>query len=117
MQAMADRLHVCPDDRTVDPLAWACSDVAPRSASAGAAACAAVSWVNPVWKDALPLHLRRRGNRKQLRGATTISASSSDRRGRFDEPSITNRETLRIKPGDRHGEANYAQAISERRAA
>jgi tetratricopeptide (TPR) repeat protein len=63
-----------------------------------------------VWKDGITLW----SHALRVTDANFIAHDNLgvelDRQGRYDEAIAEYRETLRLKPGDRHGERNYAQA-------
>jgi tetratricopeptide (TPR) repeat protein len=67
-----------------------------------------------VWKDGLTLFTHAIAVTKDNFVAHDNLGVELDRRGRFDEAIAQYRETLRIKPGDRNGESNLAQASFEK---
>jgi hypothetical protein len=119
MQAMADRYMYLPMIGLLIAVAWSAVALNPRVAAAAgvliAIGCAAVtSRQIPVWKDGLILFTHAIAVTKDNFVAHDNLGVELDRRGRFDEAITQYRETLRIKPGDRNGESNLAQASFEK---
>jgi tetratricopeptide (TPR) repeat protein len=122
MQAMADRYMYMPMIGLLIAMAWELGELWDRSqrearvvmtAAGGCAmiACAVLSWRQThVWKDGLTLFTHALQVTENNFVAHDNVGVELDRRGQFDEALAHYRETLRIKPGDRHGEENYAQA-------
>jgi tetratricopeptide (TPR) repeat protein len=121
MQAMADRYLYVPMIGLLIALTWECGDLAARSkvwarsmrvaAALVLSACALLSWRQiHFWKDGVVLFTHAIEATQDNFTAHNNLGVELDRRGRFEEALIHYRETLRIKPGDRHGEENYAQA-------
>jgi protein O-mannosyl-transferase len=112
MQAMADRYMYIPMIGLLVATAWSFSGrVAAAAGAVAVVACAIVSWRQlPVWKDGVALFTHAIAVTENNFVAHDNLGIEFDRRGRYDEALEHYRGTLRIKPGDRHGEANYAQA-------
>jgi tetratricopeptide (TPR) repeat protein len=115
MQSMADRYMYVPIIGLFIAVAWEASGSAPRF-SVAAAALLLTFWAVlsfrqiAVWKDGVTLFTRALEVNPDNFLAHDNLGVELDRRGRFDEALEHYSETLRLKPGDRHGEANYAQA-------
>jgi len=112
MQAMADRYLYLPMIGLLIALAWSCEArfLVPATALV-AAACGVLSWRQVhYWQDGVALFTHAIAFTEDNYTAHNNLGVELDRRGRFDEALAEYRETLRIKPGDRHGEENYAQA-------
>jgi tetratricopeptide (TPR) repeat protein len=121
MQSMADRYLYVPMIGLLIAVAWEGGAWAERWRAGGRvieavaglalAACAFLSWQQcRVWKDGLTLFTHAVAVTRDNFVAHDNLGVELDRRGRFDEALVHYRETLRIKPGDRNGEQNYAQA-------
>ncbi len=121
MQAMADRYLYVPMVGLLIALTWECGAIRSRSPVAArllplaaglvAAACAVLSWRQvQYWKDGMTLFEHALEVTRDNFTAHDNLGVELDRRGRFEEALAQYRETLRIKPGDLHGEENYAQA-------
>ena len=109
-QSMADRYMYVPMIGLLIAAAW----TVPQSRVVGAvvlAICAVLSWRQAhVWKDGFTLF----SHAIEVAGDNFVAHDNLgvelDRLGRSDEALAEYRETLRIKPGDRNGEQNLAQA-------
>jgi len=115
MQAMADRYTYVPMIGIAMAVVWEVGDRWPRPAAvvgvAALAAMAVLSWRQiAVWQDGVSLFTHAIAVTTDNFVAHDNLGVELDRRGRADEALEQYRETLRIKPGDRNGEANYAQA-------
>jgi tetratricopeptide (TPR) repeat protein len=121
MQAMADRYLYVPMIGLLIALTWECGAIRSRSRAAArllpiaaglvAAACAVLSWRQvQYWKDGVALFEHALEVTRDNFTAHDNLGVELDRRGRFEEALAQYRETLRIKPGDLHGEENYSQA-------
>ena len=121
MQAMADRYLYVPMIGLLMAVTWECRVIAARSAvsarlAAAAAAlvlvvCAGFTWRQiHYWQDGVTLFTHAVEVTHDNFVAHDNLGVELDRRGQFEEAMAHYRETLRIKPGDRHGEENYAQA-------
>jgi Flp pilus assembly protein TadD len=121
MQAMADRYLYVPMIGLLIAVTWECGEISARSkvwarslsvaAALVLSACAVLSWRQiHFWKDGVVLFRHALEVTQDNFTAHNNLGVELDRRGRFEEALVHYRETLRIKPGDRHGEANYAQA-------
>jgi tetratricopeptide (TPR) repeat protein len=123
MQAMADRYMYVPMIGLLIAATWECavrferSRLLPVAASLALAACVVLSQRQiRVWKDGITLFTHALEVTEDNFVAHDNLGVELDRRGRFDEALFHYRETLRIKPGDRHGEQNFAQAAFEKGA-
>ena len=117
LQSHADRYLYLPMTGLLIALAWECAARvrAPRLLPAAAAillaACAVLSWRQiRVWTDGVTLFTHALEVTHDNFLAHDNLGVELDRRGRHDEALGHYREALRIKPGDRNAEANYAQA-------
>jgi protein O-mannosyl-transferase len=121
MQAMADRYMYVPMIGLLMAAAWQAGEIwdssrrgAPALAAVAAIVvvlCAAQTWRQThAWKDGFTLFTHAVKVTKDNFVAHDNLGVELDRLGRFDEALAEYRETLRIKPGDRHGEENYANA-------
>jgi len=110
LQSMADRYMYVPLIGLAIAVAWEFSSLR-WAAIAPLAACAVVSWYQiPVWKNGITLWTHALAVTEDNFVAHDNLGVELDRAGRFGEALEHYRETLRIKPGDRNGEANFAQA-------
>ncbi len=114
MQSMADRYTYVPMIGLLIASGWeACAW--PRVAAVpGVLVLAAWSVVTirqiPVWKDGVALFTQAlRADPENFVAHDNIGVEL-DQRGQFEEALHHYRETLRIKPGDRNGESNFALA-------
>jgi tetratricopeptide (TPR) repeat protein len=83
----------------------------PVAAALALAGCSVLSWRQVhFWKDGVTLFTHALEVTRDNFTAHNNLGVELDRRGRFEDALIQYREVLRIKPGDRHGERNYAQA-------
>jgi Flp pilus assembly protein TadD len=119
MQAMADRYMYLPLIGLAIAAAWECAERAPRVSGIVAplaiAACAVISWRQAyVWKDGLTLFTHAIDVTENNFVAHDNLGVELDRLGRYDAAISEYRETLRIKPGDPHGERNLSQALLAR---
>jgi Flp pilus assembly protein TadD len=115
MQAMADRYMYLPMVGLAVIVAWETARVLPVAGPVVVAACAILSWRQiPVWKDGMTLFTHALAVTSGNFVAHDNLGVELDRRGRQDEAILHYRETLRIKPGDRIGSANLAQALFEK---
>jgi len=119
LQAMADRYMYVPMIGLLIAVTWEVSEAAQKlpvwlfrsAALLVPAACALLSWRQiQVWKDGVTLFTHALEATHDNFFAHDNLGVELDRRGRFEEALAHYRETLRIKPGDRNGEENYAQA-------
>jgi tetratricopeptide (TPR) repeat protein len=117
MQATADRYMYWPMIGILIALAWSIADVPlpawiPTTAAACViAACAVLSSKQiAVWKDGVTLFTHAVAVTGDNFVAHDNLGVELDRRGQAEEALAHYRETLRLKPGDRHGETNFAQA-------
>ncbi len=114
MQAMADRYMYIPMIGPLIAIAWAAP---PRRASvvaavAALAACAVLTWrLIPVWHDGVTLFTHAIGVTDRNFVAHDNLGVELDRRGRSEEALAHYREAVRIRPGDRNAEFNFAQAM------
>ncbi len=115
MQSMADRYMYVPIVGLLIMAAWELEPVLPVAGPAVVAACAVLSWRQiPVWKDGLTLFTHAAAVTRDNFVAHDNLGVELDRRGRTEEAIAHYRETLRIKPGDRIGAGNLAQALFEK---
>ncbi len=113
MQAMADRYTYIPAIGLVIPVAWEAARVpgAKWAALAVLAAMAALSWQQiAYWRDGVTLWTHALAVTRANFIAHDNLGVELDALGRHDEALDQYRETLRIEPGDRNGETNFAQA-------
>jgi tetratricopeptide (TPR) repeat protein len=121
MQSMADRYLYVPMIGLLIALTWQVAEVCQGSpgrtrvamAAAGLALgiCAVLSWRQAlVWRDGVTLFTHAIKVTDDNFVAHNNLGAELDRLGRPEEALAEYRETLRIKPGDRHGEENFAQA-------
>jgi protein O-mannosyl-transferase len=115
LQSMADRYMYVPMIGLLIAVTWEADRFrgpwSRYAAPALLAACAVVTWRQaPYWHDGVTLFKHAIEVTHDNFVAHDNLGVELDRRGLFDEALAEYRETLRIKPGDRHGEANYAQA-------
>jgi protein O-mannosyl-transferase len=113
LQSMADRYMYVPLIGLLIAVAWEAASV-PRIQVVGVAVLAiwaALSWRQAhVWKDGMTLFTHAVEVTDDNFVAHDNLGVELDRFGRSDEALAQYRETLRIKPGDRNGEQNLAQA-------
>lgn len=119
MQAMADRYMYLPMIGLLIAAAWTLAALDARVATAtgvlAAAACGILTARQiPVWKDGLTLFTHTIAVTRDNFVAHDNLGVELDRRGRYDEAIAHYRETLRIRPGDRNGESNLAQATFDK---
>ncbi len=113
MQAMADRYMYIPMIGLLIPITWELArlPMAQWAAPVVLAALAAVSWHQiSFWRDGVTLWTRALAVTHDNFVAHDNLGVELDALGRHGEALAQYRETLRIEPGDRNGEANYAQA-------
>jgi protein O-mannosyl-transferase len=113
MQAMADRYMYIPMIGLLIPITWELArlPVARWAAPLVLATLAVVSWRQiSVWRDGVTLWTHTLAVTSDNFVAHDNLGVELDALGRHDEALAQYRETLRIEPGDRNGEANYAQA-------
>ncbi len=116
MQAMADRYLYIPMTGLLIALVWEVQDRLPArlsipAAGVAAAACAVLTFQQAqVWKDGATLFAHAIAVTDGNFVAHDNLGVELDRQGRADEALAQYREAIRIRPGDRHGEENYAQA-------
>jgi tetratricopeptide (TPR) repeat protein len=121
MQSMADRYTYVPIIGLFIALAWEAGERARQSVAAARllpvaaglllAVWAILSWRQIlVWQDGVTLFTHALVVTPDNFLAHDNLGVELDRRGRPEEALAHYREAIRIKPGDRHGEANYAQA-------
>jgi protein O-mannosyl-transferase len=114
MQSMADRYMYVPMIGLLIAVAWELARWR-MAAPVVVAACAVLSWRQiPVWKDGLTLFTHALAVTQANFVAHDNLGVELDLRGRPDEAIEHYRETLRIKPGDRIGTNNLAQATFEK---
>jgi tetratricopeptide (TPR) repeat protein len=90
---------------------WPQTHVAAAAGELVIAVWAILSWRQAhVWKDGLTLFTHAMEATEGNFVAHDNRGVELDRLGRSEEALAEYRETLRIKPGDRHGEENFAQA-------
>ena len=121
MQAIADRYMYVPMIGLLIAVTWECaarpSRLLPVVAGLVLAMCVVLSLRQiRVWEDGVTLFTHAIAVTQDNFVAHDNLGVELDRRGRFDEALDHYRETLRIKPGDRYGEQNYAQATFEKGA-
>jgi Flp pilus assembly protein TadD len=115
MQSMADRYMYLPMVGLLIAAAWESTRALPLAGPVVVAACAIVSWGQiPVWHDGLALFTHALAVTRDNFVAHDNLGVELDRRGRAEEAIQHYRETLRIKPGDRIGAGNLAQALFEK---
>jgi len=113
---MADRYMYVPMIGLLFAVAWQCAETfngrwAPAAAAVVLLACGVASWRQVhVWRDGLSLFEHAVAVTQDNFVAHDNLGVELDRRGRYEEALAHYRETLRIKPGDRHGTRNYALA-------
>jgi Flp pilus assembly protein TadD len=116
MQAMADRYLYVPMIGLLMALVWELQDRLPSRVSvpaaiAAAAACAVLTWNQvQVWKNGATLFAHAIAVTDDNFVAHDNLGVELDRAGRPEEALAQYREAIRIRPGDRNGEENYAQA-------
>lgn len=118
MQSMADRYTYVPIIGLFIAGAFEAEALAPgakRILSISAIALVSfwttLTWKQiPVWHDGLTLFTQALVADPNNFVAHDNLGVELDRRGRFDEALFQYRETLRLKPGDRNGETNFALA-------
>jgi tetratricopeptide (TPR) repeat protein len=113
MQAMADRYMYIPMIGLLIPITWELArlPMARWAAPVALAGLAAVSWHQiSFWRDGAALWTHALAVTKDNFIAHDNLGVELDALGRHDEAFAQYRETLRIEPGDRNGEANFAQA-------
>ena len=116
MQAMADRYLYIPIIGLLVAIVWELHDRLPRSVSVpaaglAAAACAVLTWNQVhVWKDGATLFAHAIAVTNGNFVAHDNLGVELDRQGRPEEALAQYREAIRIRPGDRNSEGNYAQA-------
>jgi len=121
MQSMADRYLYVPMIGLLIAVTWQVGEVcqgSPRRTRIAIAAgglalsiCAVLSWRQArVWKDGVTLFTHAIAVTEDNFIAHDNLGVELDRLGRSEEALAEYRETLRIEPGDRHGEDNFAQA-------
>jgi Flp pilus assembly protein TadD len=113
MQAMADRYMYVPMIGLLIPITWELVrlPMARWAAPVVLAALAVLSW-NQIsyWRDGVMLWTHALAITTDNFVAHDNLGVELDSLGRHDEALAQYKETLRIEPGDRNGEANYAQA-------
>ncbi|MGO9256876.1 MAG: tetratricopeptide repeat protein [Bryobacteraceae bacterium] len=121
MQSIADRYLYVPMIGLLIAVAWQVGEVCQgsqrRTRIATAAGgfvlgiCAVLSWRQAhVWRDGVTLFTHAIQVTEDNFVAHDNLGVELDRLGRSEEALAEYRETLRIRPGDRHGEENFAQA-------
>jgi protein O-mannosyl-transferase len=113
MQAMADRYMYLPMIGLLIPIAWELSrlPMARWAAPLALAGLAVLSWHQiSFWRDGVTLWTHALGVTSDNFVAHDNLGVELDTLGRHDEALAQYRETLRIQPGDRNGETNFAQA-------
>ena len=113
MQSMADRYMYVPMIGLLIAVSW---EVRPSRLSAAVAvlllgAWAALSWQQSlVWHDGVTLWTHALAVDPNNFVAHDNLGVELDRLGRFDDALAHYNETIRIRPGDRNGESNFARA-------
>jgi tetratricopeptide (TPR) repeat protein len=121
MQSIADRYLYVPMIGLLIAVSWqvaeVCQGLPGRTRIATATGglvlgiCAVLSWRQAhVWRDGVTLFTHAIQVTEDNFVAHDNLGVELDRLGRPEEALTEYRETLRIKPGDRHGEENFAQA-------
>jgi protein O-mannosyl-transferase len=113
MQAMADRYMYLPMIGLLIPIAWELARFAAArwAAPLALAALAALTWQQiSYWRDGVTLWTHALAVTRDNFVAHDNLGVELDALGRADEALEQYRETLRIRPQDRHGQSNYAQA-------
>jgi protein O-mannosyl-transferase len=115
MQAMADRYMYLPMIGLLMAAAWQWPAGWRREAAIAAGvvvvACSILTWQQAqVWKDGVTLFTHALAVTQDNFVAHDNLGVELDRLGRPEEALAEYRETIRIRPGDRHGEANFAMA-------
>ncbi|MEO8368836.1 MAG: tetratricopeptide repeat protein [Candidatus Solibacter sp.] len=116
MQAMADRYMYVPMIGLLIAVAWQIAETfhgrwVPVVAAGLLLACGVATWRQVhVWRDGLSLFEHAVAVTQNNFVAHDNLGVELDRRGRAEEALAQYRETLRIRPGDRHGTRNYALA-------
>ena len=121
MQSMADRYMYVPMTGLLIAAAWEVSAQVRFSTSATRAACATAAivlalwsvgtWMQiPIWHDGVTLFRHALEVDPDNFVAHDNLGVELDRRGQSDEALEHYRATLRLRPGDRNGEANFAMA-------
>jgi tetratricopeptide (TPR) repeat protein len=113
MQAMADRYVYIPMIGLLIPIVWELArlPMAKWAAPLVLAALAALSWRQiSFWRDGVTLWTHALAATSDNFVAHDNLGVELDALGRHEEALAQYRETLRIAPGDRNGESNYAQA-------
>lgn len=114
MQSMADRYTYIPAIGLLIAIAWEAFAWPRLAAAAGVLVLVCWSWLTirqiAVWKDGVTLFTQALRADPENFVAHDNLGVELDRRGQFEEALHHYRETLRIKPGDRNGEANFALA-------
>jgi tetratricopeptide (TPR) repeat protein len=110
---MADRYMYLPMIGLLIPIAWELSRFAAArwAAPIALAALAALTWQQiSYWRDGLTLWTHALAVTRSNFVAHDNLGVELDARGRADEALDQYRETLHIRPQDRNGQSNYAQA-------
>lgn len=114
MQSMGDRYTYVPMIGLLLAIVWEASAWPRLGPAAGGLVLAAWSALTirqiPVWKDGVTLFTQALRADSENFVAHDNLGVELDRRGQFEEALHHYRETLRIKPGDRNGESNFALA-------
>ena len=118
MQSMADRYLYLPMIGLLMAAAWELGErlhaarALPVAAAITVVACGWLCWQQVhYWKDGITLFRHAVAVTRDNYVAHDNLGVELDRLGRADEALAEYRETIRIRPGDRHGEYNYAQAV------
>jgi hypothetical protein len=114
MQAMADRYLYLSMVGVLIAVSWELARVSAVRALAVVAVgvCAIATWQQVrVWHDSITLFRHAAAVTEGNYVAHDNLGVELDRLGRHDEALAEYREAIRIRPGDRHGEFNYAQAV------
>ena len=113
MQSMADRYMYLPMIGLLVAVAWTLAPIRGSAAAGGLvlAVWAVLTWRQiPVWHDGVTLFSHAIAVTRDNFVAHDNLGVELDRRGRSEEALAHYREAIRIRPGDRNSESNYAQA-------
>jgi tetratricopeptide (TPR) repeat protein len=115
MQSMADRYLYIPMIGLLIAMAWELSPRAIPVAGVLVVACAVLTWRQiPVWHDGVTLFEHTLAVTQNNFIAQNNLGVELDRRGQPEAALVHYKEAVRIRPGDRHSENNYAQAMFDK---